>query len=339
MKKRRLFSAGFAPILLIATILGVLISIQAKAAASVVSVDPPSKSVLVGEYFTVDIKVDYAQSLYGFQVYISFDNTKLNATSIDYMGYLNEPASPWYQEVNNTYGYVALAVLSHYPATGKTGGSPPPLAKIDFRAIGVGSVALHLYDTVLVNDQGQGIATTTADGQVDITGGTGHDIAIANVIPNRSIAGKGYSCNITVTTENHGGYNETFNVTLHANDTEIATKEVTVQPAAAATVNFMWNTSSFAFGGYTIWAYAWPVPGETFTSDNNYTNGQVLVLWPGDIKLAYRKIDMKDIGYIAKRFGLPPSDPLWDSDADLNNDGKVDMKDIGTVAKYFGLTY
>lgn len=338
MKKTSL-SSKFAPILLIATILSILISTPVRAAASVVSVDPPSESVPVGELFTVDIKVDYAENLYGFQFSMSFDKTKLNATSVDYMGYLNEPANPWYQEVNNTSGFVALAVLSHYPATGKTGGSPPPLAKIHFRAIGVGSVALHLYDTILVNDQGLEISTTTADGQVNITGGTGHDIAITNVIPNRSIAGKGYSCNITVTTENHGGYSETFNVTLHANDTEIATKEVTVQPATAATVNFTWNTSSFAFGGYTIWAYAWPVPGETFTSDNNHTDGQVLVLWPGDIQLAYRKIDMRDIAYIAKRFGLLPSHPLWDPNADFNNDGKVDMKDIGTVAKYFGLTY
>jgi hypothetical protein len=95
----------------------------------------------------------------------------------------------------------------------------------------------------------------------------------------------------------------------------------------------------FAFGEYTIWAYAWPVPEEILTSDNNYTDGQVLVLWPGDLQMAYRKIDMKDVSYIARRFMLPPTDPLWDPTADLNNDGKVDMKDIGTVAKYFRLTY
>jgi hypothetical protein len=95
----------------------------------------------------------------------------------------------------------------------------------------------------------------------------------------------------------------------------------------------------FAFGEYTIWAYAWPVPGEAFTSDNNYTDGQVLVLRPGDLQMAYRKIDIKDIAYVAKRFGLSPSDPIWDPNADLNNDGKVDIKDVALAAKYFRLTY
>lgn len=55
--------------------------------------------------------------------------------------------------------------------------------------------------------------------------------------------------------------------------------------------------------------------------------------------MAYRKIDIKDIAYVAKRFGLSPSDPIWDPNADLNNDGKVDIKDVALAAKYFRLTY
>jgi hypothetical protein len=47
-------------------------------------------------------------------------------------------------------------------------------------------------------------------------------------------------------------------------------------------------------------------------------------------------IDMKDVAYVAKRFGTRPGDTLWDPNADINGDGKVDMKDIALVAKGFG---
>jgi hypothetical protein len=212
---------------------------------------------------------------------------------------------------------------------------------VTFRAMSGGTTALH-FDEVKLGDEKippQPIPYTAIDGTVHVVAGTGHDVAVTNVTPNKNITGKGYTCNVTVTTENQGGYTETYNVILHANETEIATQQVTALASAMTTVTFSWNTSSYAFGGYVLWAYAEPVPGETDTSDNNYTNGQVLVLWPGDVQLAYRKIDMKDIAYIAKRFALTPSDPLWDPNADINNDGKVDMKDIAIVAKNFGRIY
>jgi hypothetical protein len=49
-------------------------------------------------------------------------------------------------------------------------------------------------------------------------------------------------------------------------------------------------------------------------------------------------VDMKDVGYVARRFGIDPASPLWDPNADVVSDGKIDMKDIGTVARHFGET-
>jgi len=54
---------------------------------------------------------------------------------------------------------------------------------------------------------------------------------------------------------------------------------------------------------------------------------------------ADRKVDMRDVGYVARRFTCVPSDALWNSIADFNADGKIDMKDISTVAKHFGEHY
>lgn len=46
-------------------------------------------------------------------------------------------------------------------------------------------------------------------------------------------------------------------------------------------------------------------------------------------------INMTDILYVAMRFGTKGSDPLWDPNADINNDNRTDMKDIGYVARHF----
>jgi hypothetical protein len=104
----------------------------------------------------------------------------------------------------------------------------------------------------------------------------------------------------------------------------------------------MWNTTGLAKGNYTISAYAWPVPGETNTADNNLTGGWVIVSLVGDITgpdgWPDGKCDMRDIGYVARRFMCKPGDPLWDPNADIDDNSKVDMKDIGTVARHFGET-
>jgi hypothetical protein len=59
---------------------------------------------------------------------------------------------------------------------------------------------------------------------------------------------------------------------------------------------------------------------------------------PGDIRPAFGKVDMADIGYIARRFGISPESPLWDPAADINGDGKINMMDIGLAARNFGRT-
>jgi hypothetical protein len=48
------------------------------------------------------------------------------------------------------------------------------------------------------------------------------------------------------------------------------------------------------------------------------------------------KVDVKDIEYVAGRFGIDTTSPLWDPLADINQDNRIDMKDIGYVARWFG---
>jgi len=48
------------------------------------------------------------------------------------------------------------------------------------------------------------------------------------------------------------------------------------------------------------------------------------------------RVDMFDVGCVARRFGMDIAHPSWSFYADINNDGKVDMKDVGAVARDFG---
>lgn len=48
------------------------------------------------------------------------------------------------------------------------------------------------------------------------------------------------------------------------------------------------------------------------------------------------KVDMWDLGYVAKRFGSSPGDNRWSFRADVNGDNRIDLKDLGFVANQWG---
>jgi hypothetical protein len=178
------------------------------------------------------------------------------------------------------------------------------------------------------------------------------DVAINNVKPFKTVVGQTYSCGINVTVANQGGFTETFNVTLYANITVVATSQnLILTNATSSTIIFKWNTTGVAYGNYIIWAYASPVPDETNTTNNNCTDGLVKVSIPGDVVDPYFKVDMGDISAVLDAFGsklgadgnywhTPPKalDP-HSPNMDLDNNGKVDMGDItialGNFAKHY----
>jgi hypothetical protein len=109
------------------------------------------------------------------------------------------------------------------------------------------------------------------------------DVAVTAVAPLKTVVGQGYSCNVNVTVANKGGYDETFDVTVHANQTTIKRQNITVPIGNFETMTFVWNSSGFAKGIYIISAYASPVPGETDLADNNCTDGSVQIAKVGDL--------------------------------------------------------
>jgi parallel beta-helix repeat protein len=161
-----------------------------------------------------------------------------------------------------------------------------------------------------------------------------HDIAVIDVTPSKTVVGQGYSLNITVTAANQGDFTETFNVTLYANTTSIATQTVTLTSGSSTTVTFTWNTTGFAKGNYTISAYAWPVVGENDLADNTLFDGFVLVSVPGDVDGSFR-VDGGDLALLGLAWFSKPGDPNWNPNADINNGGLVDGGDLGILGFYW----
>jgi hypothetical protein len=112
-----------------------------------------------------------------------------------------------------------------------------------------------------------------------------HNVAITRVSPMKTIVGRGYGDNITVTAQNLGNFTEIFTVSTYANQTAnplnqttIGSLEFNLTAGSSASKVIVWNTTVFVYGNYTITAYAVPVPGETNTTDNTYTYSAVQII-------------------------------------------------------------
>ena len=169
-----------------------------------------------------------------------------------------------------------------------------------------------------------------------------HDIAVSDVTVFKTVVGQGYTMRINVTVENLGTQTETFNLTTYANATSFSTLlDVNLSSGNSTAILFVWNTTGFAFGNYTISAYAEAVAGETNTANNNFTCvTPVHVGVPADISGATPGVPdgvcaMRDIAYIIAHFNGKPGEPKWDPNADVNDDDVINMKDIAISVAYF----
>ena len=176
-----------------------------------------------------------------------------------------------------------------------------------------------------------------------------YDVAITEVTTAKKVVGQEFAVQIKATAANEGRFTETFNVTLYANTTSIASQTVTITSRNSTTITFTWNTTGFAKGNYGISAHAWPVPGELDTSDNNFTDDWVIVAMIGDLTgptvgVPDGKIDIRDVALVGKAFGSEIGQLLYNPNCDVTGpivgleDGKIDIRDIALVARNFGKT-
>jgi hypothetical protein len=161
------------------------------------------------------------------------------------------------------------------------------------------------------------------------------DVAVTTVAPLKTVVGQGYCCDVNVTVANQGGYDETFNVTVYANQTAVGKQTVALLTGNFQTITFIWNTTGYAKGNYTIKAVADSVQGETDTLDNTRVNGSVIVGLVGDVNTD-NYVGIDDIFTIASDFGQERGYPDFNPNCDINNDGYIGIDDIFTAAQHFG---
>lgn len=205
-----------------------------------------------------------------------------------------------------------------------------PLISHIYAATNVYRVTLTVTDSDGLTDN----ATTTLAVYTPL-----HDVAIVDVVLNRTLAYEGYGANISVAVLNNGDFTENVTVILYYNMTANkiigSQANITLVPGQSQTVLFVWDTSGVAKGNYTISAYVVPVPGEIETADNTLTDGMIRVVTPGDIN-GDGKIDVKDIYAIALAYGTWPGLHKWNPVCDINNDGKCDLKDYYIACRNYG---
>jgi len=171
-----------------------------------------------------------------------------------------------------------------------------------------------------------------------------HDIAVTNMTSSKTVVGRGYNVTIQAWTRNRGTFTETFNLTIEVAGgmNEVLTRftNITLTSGGIVVVTYAWNTTSWPMGNYSVSVYVPPVQGETSIGDNTFTDGTITISIVGDITGRYGvpdgRVDMRDVGGIAKLFGVQYPDPNYNPNFDMNDDGKINMLDIGTVAKHFG---
>jgi uncharacterized protein (DUF2141 family) len=162
-----------------------------------------------------------------------------------------------------------------------------------------------------------------------------HNVTLTDVAPSKTVVGEGYSLDTTVTAEDLGSYPETFNVTLYANTTTIASQNVTLSAGNSTTISLSWNTTGVAYGNYVISAYVPPVPGETNTTNNTFTAGSVTVSIPGDLNGDF-KVNLQDLAILAQAYGSKPDSANWNPNADIEDSGTVGLADLAVLAAHYG---
>jgi len=270
--------------------------------------------------FTIDICVSNVIDLSIWQIKLRFNESIL--TCIDVIGAA-------FVAIENDY---ILAGSEFFPPfTGNV-----TLCQIIFEGNIEGISPLHFSDdhTYLFCAGGP---LYTIDGIVKVVQ---HEIALTKITPYKTIVGQGYNTRINVTIENKGYYAETFNVTTYANTIIVQTLIVhNLTIGNSTTLTFTWNTTGFAKGNYTLTAYAWPVQGETDTTDNTLIDGVVYVGIPGDVN-GDGYVEMMDYWVLSQAYGSQPGDPNWNPYADIYpppyGDDMIEMMDYWVVSQHYG---
>jgi len=242
-----------------------------------------------------------------------------------------------YTETFNVTTYAGLMSVGEQQVTLESGHSTVLQFTWDTSGWGKGEYGISSSASIVPGEVDTENNSKTASDKVTILTPT-HDVAVTNTTASKTVVGQGFCIFINVTVKNFGIYGETFNTITYANDTSVNTTFVTLASGNEMLLPFVWNTSGFAKGNYTISAYAWSVLGETDTANNNLANGVVIVTILGDVDGNF-KVDMGDVVLVLNAFGSKSGQPRYNANCDFDDNLKIDTGDVVTALDHFGRHY
>jgi hypothetical protein len=207
---------------------------------------------------------------------------------------------------------------------------------------GQSQVLTYAWDTTPLQIGGYTLTATAAQvpGEIDLNDNTLSvnvyigivNMTITNVNAKTSIPADTNGTDIQVTVQNNGQATETFNVTLTVNSQFVATQTASLDPGAIGTLTLNWNTTTLAYGNYTIQAYIPPLGYQESTV--NFTWRAVVTI-PGDLNGDFT-VGLSDLVTLAQSYGSQPSDPKWNPNADIDGNAKVGLTDLVLLATHYG---
>jgi hypothetical protein len=171
MRQRTLLSFAFTA----AVALGVGLS-ASPAEASIISVNPGTSIVSIGDAFSVSIDIDNVTDLFAYQFGFTYDPTLVNVTAVEEGAFLGTAGSTFFSPgvIDNVAGSVTLNFDVLFGAIAGATGSGS-LLTFDLKAVNAGSSALSvvfdpLNGDALYDSNLNAIDFTTASGSVLVNG-------------------------------------------------------------------------------------------------------------------------------------------------------------------------
>lgn len=332
---------------------------------TVVFVDPKDNNVKLGQNFTVSIRIQEVTGLLGFDFQLSYEPSILKLLDVQEGPFLKS-VGPTMMINLTTNGNIWLAVATYsFQGIVTSANGSGILATATFKAISPGGSSLNLYsndpyrpDEIKLAadpppDSVVHIPNQAIDGLVIVSSDPADPppppdppanttVLVATVSSPKTIVGEGYSIPLNVTVTNQGSQEVIFYVACFANDTQIGKLALRLSSGTSTVASFLWNTTAFPHGTYSMTAEAWPITQQiglqTSQQANAVTDSAVddwiIVTVPGDTDGDFT-VGISDAILLSSAFNSRPNILRWNSNTDINGDSVVDIFDATILANNY----
>ena len=318
------------------------------------SLDFETTHTHIGDKFNVTIMITTIGNSFTWQAKVNFNASQINAVRADYTGagkslfftgHGTIPVTPITDNVTGSVVHGESLVGSDLVPAGTNS-----LFWIEFQIIAAPAPGETLTSQIAVENPAEGNTFILDPDLNTILPNVGsatytfsppppvRDVAVTDLSISNDHPKLGDNITLMIIVLNNGTASETFDVTMTFDLTPIATLNVTALAAGSSkTLTFEWNTSTGAVGPHTITASATVVPFDVDPTNNSKGKPITVISSTGPNTDVNRdgKVDMKDIGEVARAFGTSEGQPRWNSAADVNGDGVVDLFDTALTTKDF----